>query len=169
MAPGEPFDAAALVAAPWTETQQVAHNRRDCIAYALGIGSTDMRFCYENHERFAPYPWFPVVFTHKGRDTDVSAFPSASNAVLRDTSAIPAAKRGAGGVLAETQLEMARALPLEAAMGLRSRVRGVHDKGKGCLVEHELGKPPASLAEHGCEPLCLPPGWTRGRSCICWS
>ena len=163
MAPGEPFDAAALVAAPWTETQQVAHNRKDCITYALGIGSADMRFCYENHERFAPYPWFPVVFTHKGRDTDVSAFPSASNAVLRDTSAIPSR----GGVLAETQLEMARALPLQAAMGLRSRVRGVHDKGKGCLVEHELGKPPASLTKP--RPCAsLPPGWTRGRSC-CWS
>lgn len=114
------FDAVALVAAPWTEPQLTSHNRKDCIMYALGIGSVDTRYCWEQHAAFAPYPWMPVVFTHKGADNDVVPFPSVSNAALRDTSAILGKNGGrATGVLAETWLRMTQPVPLEASMQVR--------------------------------------------------
>lgn len=35
---------------------QASYNQRDLIIYAIGIGSSDLQFTYEDHEHFAAFP-----------------------------------------------------------------------------------------------------------------
>eukprot|EP00939_MAST-03C_sp_MAST-3C-sp1_P004875 g4875.t1 len=43
----------------------VSYNRRDLIVYAIGIGSKDLRYVYEDHEDFAAFPTYPIVLSFK--------------------------------------------------------------------------------------------------------
>lgn len=45
---------------------KVGYNRRDLILYAIGIGSNELRYVYEDHEDFAAFPTYPIVLSFKG-------------------------------------------------------------------------------------------------------
>lgn len=50
----------------------VSYNRRDLIVYAIGIGSKDLRYVYEDHEDFAAFPTYPIVLSFKGKTLSLS-------------------------------------------------------------------------------------------------
>lgn len=39
-------------------TQSGKYNKRDLLLYALGIGATDLKWCYENDSDFAAFPTY---------------------------------------------------------------------------------------------------------------
>lgn len=113
-------------------TEKIAYNARDLIIYALGIGSKDPRFIYENDSDFAAFPTYPIVLTFKGESFDTLPFPPP----LGMSYAMPAL-RGIRVVLdAEKTIEKVAELPKEGAqLLLRGGVVSVQKKGKGALVE----------------------------------
>merc|ERR1711998_562688 len=70
------IDAKKAVAAGWGADVDVSYNQRDLITYAIGIGETDLRYTYENHDDFCPHPLYPIVLAFKGTSHDVEGFPS---------------------------------------------------------------------------------------------
>jgi 3-hydroxyacyl-CoA dehydrogenase/3a,7a,12a-trihydroxy-5b-cholest-24-enoyl-CoA hydratase len=116
------------------------YNRRDILIYALGIGCEEQRFVYEKDKQFAVFPTFPFALGFKGDSVDVVSFPSP--AMMRGPIvAIPGTKVVLDG---ERFMEKVNDLPTSPTkLVLRSRIVGVHARGKGALVETEselLGK-----------------------------
>jgi len=120
---------AAAVSAP------VEYNTRDLLLYAVGIGSHDPRYVYENHPDFAAFPTYPIVLTFKGTSFDVLPFPPEFMMKF-PSAALP----GVRSVLdAEKYIEKINELPNDGAkMSLKGRTIGVHQKGKNGLVEQEF-------------------------------
>lgn len=116
-------------------SQPVQYNTRDLILYALGIGSTDPRFIYEQHPDFAAFPTYPIVLTYKGDSFDVLSFPPP----IMMRFPIPPLQGVRVGLDAEKLIEKVAELPKEGAnLQLVGKVVGVHQKGKGALVEKEF-------------------------------
>jgi len=116
-------------------TVPVEYNTRDLIIYALGVGSTDPRFVYENHADFAAFPTYPISLTFKGSSYDVLSFPPEVMGKFPQ-AALP----GMRGVLdAEKYIEKINELPKGGAkLKLVGNTVGVHQKGKNGLVEQEF-------------------------------
>jgi len=123
------FTSAAPVTVP------VEYNARDLIIYALGIGSADPRFVYENHPDFGAFPTYPISLTFKGSSYDVLSFPPEVMGRFPQAS-LPNIR----GVLdAEKYIEMINPLPKNGAkLSLVGKLAGVHQKGKNGLVEQEF-------------------------------
>lgn len=113
----------------------VEYNSRDLILYALGIGSHDHRFVYENHSDFAAFPTYPICFMFKGSSYDVCSFPPETMGQFPQ-AALP----GMRGVLdAEKYIEKVNELPKGGAkLHLVGSTVGCHQKGKNGLVEQEF-------------------------------
>lgn len=70
------LETASFVGGDFDEGIKVSYNTRDLLGYAIGIGCTDLRYVYENHEDFQAFPTYPIVLSFKGEDHDVVGFPS---------------------------------------------------------------------------------------------
>jgi len=104
--------------------------------YALGIGETDLRYTFENHEDFSVHPLYPIVLGFKGTTSDIDSFPS---------EAMMASKPPPGGpndmsnvVDAERYLEILEPLPYDGGeFKLKSRCTSIQMKKSGCVTENE--------------------------------
>lgn len=129
-------DAEAAVSGGWNEIK-VSYCARDLITYAIGIGCQDLPFVYELDKNFAAFPTYPIVLSFKGNDSDVVSFPSPAMRAGEKTKGIPPVAPGMG-LDAERYIEQIAPLPKNGGeFILKSRCVGVHDKGKGALVESE--------------------------------
>lgn len=101
---------------PWGDPVEIAYDKRDVLLYAVGIGIRDLGFVYEGHPGFAVFPTFPIRWGGAGAPIDRSLIPSSPGPLNID---------------AERYLEMIQPLPVEGAVNVRSRLIGVHPRGKG--------------------------------------
>ena len=101
---------------PWGEPVAIRYDRRDVLLYAVGIGTRDLRFVYERHADFAVFPTFPIRWGGVGAPLDTSHVPGSPGPLNID---------------AERFLEMVRPLPLAGEVQVRSRVVGIHPRGRG--------------------------------------
>jgi peroxisomal enoyl-CoA hydratase 2 len=101
---------------PWGEPVPIGYDERDVLLYAVGIGIRDLGFVYEGHPKFAVFPTFPIRWGGAGAPIDRDAIPASPGPLNID---------------AERYLEMKKPLPLEGEVHVRSRLIGVHPRGKG--------------------------------------
>jgi acyl dehydratase len=112
---------------------------RDSILYALGIGSKDLRYIYENHAKFSCYPSIPLSMLFKGSaSSDVVEFPP------KHLTAYSPPIEAKGAILdGERYLEVIDPFnrPLVAGpakLKMRSRLMSVTNRGSGALAESEI-------------------------------
>jgi len=112
------------------EDRQVTYNRRDAILYAIGVGSSDLRYVYENDEHFGVLPTFPVVWGQKGTSFDIVPFGTnmALPGIICDPNMILHGEQG---------VEIFNKIPVEATLTGKTKILGVYDKGSGALVVQE--------------------------------
>jgi len=118
-----------------TSETKVSFNSRDLIQYAIGIGSDDLKFVYENDSDFAPFPTYPIVLNFKGTATGVVGFPSEAMIQTSHVPPLPGTRVILDG---ERYLEVINPLPTEGEFTLKSSLIGIHKRGQqGALVETE--------------------------------
>jgi len=130
------IDAAGALAFGWGESIDVSFNQRDAILYALGIGETDLRYTFENHEDFAIHPLYAIVLGFKGTSSDVCTFPSDA---MMESKPAPGTPNDMTAVVdAERYLEVLQPLPYDGGeFKLKSRCISIQCKPKGCVMENE--------------------------------
>lgn len=101
---------------PWGEPVQISYDQRDVLLYAVGVGVEDLRYVYEGHPDFAVFPTFPIRWGAAGAPIDANLIPRSPLPLMID---------------AERYLSVERPLPLEGTVSVRSRVIGIHPRGKG--------------------------------------
>lgn len=101
---------------PWGEAVSIKYDTRDVLLYAVGIGIRDLSFVYEGHENFSVFPTFPIRWGGAGVPIDLTKVPSSPGPLNID---------------AERYLEMVKPLPIEGEVTVKSRLIGVHPRGKG--------------------------------------
>ncbi|MGI9231993.1 MAG: MaoC/PaaZ C-terminal domain-containing protein [Woeseiaceae bacterium] len=101
---------------PWGEPVQISYGQRDVLLYAVGIGVQDLRYVYEGHSDFAVFPTFPIRWGSSGAPIDETCIPRSPLPLMID---------------AERYLSVEKPLPLEGTVSVRSRVIGIHPRGKG--------------------------------------
>jgi len=120
---------------PWGEPVTISYDRRDVLLYAVGIGVRDLAFVYEGRPRFGVFPTFPIRWGGAGAPIDRTAIPSSPGPLNID---------------AERYLEMVKPLPVDGVVTVRSRLIGVHPRGKGNgFVECE------SIVEDATGEICI--------------
>lgn len=121
----------------WEETKAipVSFNQRDLITYAVGIGSTDLRYVYENDGDFAMFPTYSFVLAFKGTDQDVVGFPSDAMMAQNIVPPLDGVRAGLDG---ERYLEVIKPLPADGGQFyLKRRMVGCLQKGKGAACHDE--------------------------------
>lgn len=107
----------------WGEPVEVSYDRRDVLLYAVGIGVQDLRYVYEGHPEYSVFPTFPIRWGSSGAPIDEALIPRSALRFMID---------------AERYLSVERPLPTEGTVSVRSRVIGVHPRGKGNgFIEYE--------------------------------
>ncbi|MDE0692899.1 MAG: MaoC/PaaZ C-terminal domain-containing protein [Gammaproteobacteria bacterium] len=101
---------------PWGEPVTIRYDQRDVLLYAVGIGTRDLRFVYERHADFAVFPTFPIRWGGAGAPIDTALVPGSPGPLNID---------------AERYLELVKPLPLAGEVQVRSRVVGIHPRGRG--------------------------------------
>ena len=101
---------------PWGEAVDISYGQRDVLLYAVGIGSRDLRFVYERHPAFAVFPTFPIRWGGAGAPIDRKLVPNSPGPLNID---------------AERYLELRKPLPASGTVSVRSRVVGIHPRGRG--------------------------------------
>ena len=101
---------------PWGEPVTIRYDRRDVLLYAVGIGTRDLRFVYEGHDDYAVFPTFPIRWGGAGAPIDTALVPNSPGPLNID---------------AERYLELVKPLPLAGEVQVRSRVVGIHPRGRG--------------------------------------
>ena len=101
---------------PWGEPVDIRYDQRDVLLYAVGIGVGDLRFVYEKHPAFAVFPTFPIRWGSAGVPIDPALVPPSPGPLNID---------------AERLIEQLHPLPLSGSVSVRSRLIGVHPRGKG--------------------------------------
>jgi acyl dehydratase len=130
----EPMETTEFTTGP-KKSIPVEYNQRDLILYALGVGSADPRYTYENNDDFAAFPTYPIVLTFKGTSFDTLSFPPPA---MMEFPIVPLSGVRLG-LDAEKLIEKVNELPKEGAkMSLVGSVVGVHKKGSGALMEREF-------------------------------
>jgi len=130
----ELLDTTPYTSAP-KKSEPVAYHKRDLILYALGIGSTDLRYVYEGDSAFAAFPTYPLVLLKKGNLEGVLPFPSP----FMMGFPLPKLEGETVALDAEKFVEKVNELPQDgASMKMVGGVCGIHKKGKGALIEQEL-------------------------------
>jgi len=118
----------------WTK-QDVSYVTRDLLLYAVGVGSQDLNFVYENSDGFEAFPTYPIVLGFKGTAQDVVSFPSPA---MTEGPPLPPLEGIRGGLDGERYIEKVNDLdPAGATLILRSRLVGVFKKGSGATVQQE--------------------------------
>ena len=108
---------------PWGTPVPITYTQRDVLLYAIGIGSTDLRFVHEDHPQFAVFPTFPIRWGGKGVPVNPELIPDSSGPMDLD---------------AERSLEILQFLPTEGTVSVKSRLLAAHPRGTGnALVEFE--------------------------------
>ncbi|MDE0038741.1 MAG: MaoC/PaaZ C-terminal domain-containing protein [Gammaproteobacteria bacterium] len=108
---------------PWGQAVEISYDQRDVLLYAVGIGTSDLRFVYERHPEFAVFPTFSIRWGGAGAPLDTSLVPNSPGPLNID---------------AERYLELLKPLPLSGSVFVRSRVVGIHPRGRGNgFVEYE--------------------------------
>ncbi len=108
---------------PWSVPQAITYAERDVLLYAVGIGSTDLRYVYEGHPQFAVFPTFAIRWGGAGLVLDAAALPPSPGPMTID---------------AERCIELLAPLPLAGTVAVRSRLLALHPRGKGgAFVEFE--------------------------------
>ena len=114
------YDAQAALpggqAGAWGDAVAISYDQRDVLLYAVGIGTRDLRFVFEGHGDFAVFPTFPIRWGGAGAPIDTKLVPNSPGPLNID---------------AERYLESVRPLPLAGTVHVRSRVVGVHPRGRG--------------------------------------
>ena len=101
----------------------ISYADRDVLLYAVGIGTTDLRFAFEKHPSFAVFPTFPIRWGGTGSVPDANALPPSPGPLMLD---------------AERFIERLTPLPPSGTVLVRSRLLSVHPRGKGnAFVEKE--------------------------------
>jgi acyl dehydratase len=121
------FDARAVLPddqpGPWGEPVPIRYDRRDVLLYAVGIGTQHLGFVFEGDPQFAVFPTFPIRWGGAGAPVDTNAIPHSPGPLNID---------------AERYLESLLPMPVEGEVTVRSRIIGVHPRGKGSgFVEYE--------------------------------
>jgi len=156
---GKDVNAQKAISQPPKVATGINYNKKDCLLYSVGLGITDLRYVYENSPTFAPFPTMPVVFN--ARPHDVMAF-MAENRAAQDKKE-DAAKAAASDtgipkydpnllLHGEQYLEVMRPLPTSMELSAEMSTIGVHDKGKGALIEQETTYYEAN--NRGAGPVC---------------
>ena len=101
---------------PWGEAVEISYDQRDVLLYAVGIGSRDLRFVYEGHPEFAVFPTFSIRWGGAGAPLDRNLVPNSPGPLNID---------------AERYLELVKPLPKSGSVFVRSRVIGIHPRGRG--------------------------------------
>lgn len=101
---------------PWGEAVKISYDQRDVLLYAVGIGSRDLRFVYEGHPAFAVFPTFAIRWGGAGVPIDRKLVPDSPGPLNID---------------AERHLELRKPLPTAGTVSVRSRVIGIHPRGRG--------------------------------------
>merc|ERR1712086_310959 len=106
------------------------------IMYALGIGETDLRYTYENHDEFSVHPLYPIVLAFKGTEQDVLGFPSDA---MMEAKPPPGTPNDMSAVVdAERFVEVLKPLPYDGgAFKLKTRCTSLQMKSSGCVMETE--------------------------------
>jgi acyl dehydratase len=122
----------ARVLATKFEPVPVSYNKRDAIIYALGVGSSELKFTYENDDTFSVLPTYPVVLGMKGTSSDTVVFGSGYQE-------IPGFDIDPTMILhGEQSLEILQGpLPVEGEFTSQGRITGLYDKGKGAVMVTE--------------------------------
>lgn len=121
----------------WTDRIPVTYCQRDLALYALGIGSQDLNFIYENDKSFSMFPTYPFVMGFKGDAQEVVQFPSAAMVATNVTPPLKGIKAGLDG---ERFIEVLKPLPAKRGLNTfyyKTRLTSVSAKGKGALLEQE--------------------------------
>ncbi|KAI0289040.1 peroxisomal dehydratase [Multifurca ochricompacta] len=116
----------------------VSWNRRDLLAYALGIGATPAEQQFVNDPSFAAFPTFPVVLFLKGKDDSVTEFTNTINR----TNAIKGLPYFDPSHLvhATQSIEILKPLPLVSGPGwlLKKRLISIRENKSGVILENEF-------------------------------
>jgi len=129
-------DAEAAVNAGPGDPVEVSFNQRDMILYALGIGETDLRYTFENHEDFAVHPLYPIVLAFKGTTSDIDNFPSEAMMASKPPPGSPNDMMNV--VDAERYLEILEPLPYDGGeFKLKTKCTSMQMKKSGCVMETE--------------------------------
>lgn len=100
----------------WGAPVDITYANRDVLLYAVGIGTRDLRFVYEQHPEFAVFPTFAIRWGGTGLQIDETALPPSPGPLTID---------------AERLIEIVKPLPLSGTVRVRSRLVSVHPRGKG--------------------------------------
>ncbi|MCP4754574.1 MAG: hypothetical protein GY866_27135 [Proteobacteria bacterium] len=100
----------------WGEPVSIKYDKRDVLLYAVGVGIRDLGFIFEGHPNFGVFPTFPIRWGGAGAPIDRKAIPPSPGPLTID---------------AERYLEVVKPLPTEGEVTVRSRLIGVHPRGKG--------------------------------------
>ena len=101
---------------PWGPAVEISYDQRDVLLYAVGIGTQDLRFVYERHPAFAVFPTFAIRWGGAGAPLDRKLVPNSPGPLNID---------------AERYLELVKPLPISGSVFVRSRVIGIHPRGRG--------------------------------------
>ncbi|TIA93105.1 hypothetical protein E3P99_00295 [Wallemia hederae] len=114
------------------------------VVYAMGVGSksSDLSLVYENDEKFAAFPTYPVVLNFKGDSNTVVDFFAYAAKMSGNVPGLP--EMDPGRILHGSQYcEMLKPLPLDSVDGdyvMKKRIVGVHENRivvdtESCLVK----------------------------------
>lgn len=101
---------------PWGRSVSIQYDQRDVLLYAVGIGIEDLRFIYEGHPSFGVFPTFAIRWGGAGVPIDSSLIPNSPGPLNID---------------AERYLEVLNPLPTRGTVQVKSRLIGVHPRGRG--------------------------------------
>ena len=101
---------------PWGEPVTISYDQRDVLLYAVGIGITDLRYIYEANPDFSVFPTFSIRWGGAGAPVDSAHIPNSPGPLNID---------------AERYLEVLQPLPVRGSVKVRSRLIGVHPRGRG--------------------------------------
>ena len=101
---------------PWGEPVSISYDQRDVLLYAVGIGIDDLRYIYEANPAFAVFPTFSIRWGGAGAPVDSAHIPNSPGPLNID---------------AERYLEVIHPLPTRGTVTVRSRLIGVHPRGRG--------------------------------------
>ena len=101
---------------PWGNTVSISYDQRDVLLYAVGIGIEDLRFIYENHPSYAVFPTFAIRWGGAGAPVNPEHIPNSPGPLNID---------------AERYLEVLSPLPTSGSVNVKSRLIGVHPRGRG--------------------------------------
>ncbi|KAK9895509.1 hypothetical protein P389DRAFT_154347 [Cystobasidium minutum MCA 4210] len=119
----------------------VTWNQRDLLLYVAGIGAKydELDLTFELNDNWKPFPTYPLVTGFKGDSQDVVNFAESLKGRAGDAPPGMPELDPNKVVHAEQSIKILRPLPKEArpedGWKLLRSTGGVHDKGKGLIIE----------------------------------